>query len=309
MGHLQVSVGDEVKSLQRTEDGVVFEDGLLELSDGREMAWRWWGDPDGKPVFRIQGTPSSRLQRNPDASVQRNLGVRFLMADRPGYGGSTRKPGRGIADIADDYAQLLDAHGLDRVPAMGTSGGGPHVLALAARHPDRVPAATVVVGGTPLQGDEVARLVGVNARGYALAEEGWEPLHEFLVEIRERLLGDEGMQGVLSDAPASDRAIMTDPLWQRMSRENIAETLRQGAEGWTDESLAMHREWDFDPGDVKSSVTWWHGDDDMNAPLSAARRVVARLPGVDLRVWHDEGHFASLIHDREIVAELLSRSS
>ena len=309
MGHLQVSVGDEVKSLQRTEDGVVFEDGLLELSDGREMAWRWWGDPDGKPVFRIQGTPSSRLQRNPDASVQRNLGVRFLMADRPGYGGSTRKPGRGIADIADDYAQLLDAHGLDRVPAMGTSGGGPHVLALAARHPDRVPAATVVVGGTPLQGDEVARLVGVNARGYALAEEGWEPLHEFLVEIRERLLGDEGMQGVLSDAPASDRAIMTDPLWQRMSRENIAETLRQGAEGWTDESLAMHREWDFDPGDVKSSVTWWHGDDDMNAPLSAARRIVARLPGVDLRVWHDEGHFASLIHDREIVAELLSRSS
>ena len=309
MGHLQVSVGDEVKSLQRTEDGVVFEDGLLELSDGREMAWRWWGDPDGKPVFRIQGTPSSRLQRNPDASVQRNLGVRFLMADRPGYGGSTRKPGRGIADIADDYAQLLDAHGLDRVPAMGTSGGGPHVLALAARHPDRVPAATVVVGGTPLQGDEVARLVGVNARGYALAEEGWEPLHEFLVEIRERLVGDEGMQGVLSDAPASDRAIMTDPLWQRMSRENIAETLRQGAEGWTDESLAMHREWDFDPGDVKSSVTWWHGDDDMNAPLSAARRIVARLPGVDLRVWHDEGHFASLIHDREIVAELLSRSS
>jgi len=309
MGHLQVSVGDEVKSLQRTEDGVVFEDGLLELSDGREMAWRWWGDPDGKPVFRIQGTPSSRLQRNPDASVQRNLGVRFLMADRPGYGGSTRKPGRGIADIADDYAQLLDAHGLDRVPAMGTSGGGPHVLALAARHPDRVPAATVVVGGTPLQGDEVARLVGVNARGYALAEEGWEPLHEFLVEIRERLLGDEGMQGVLSDAPASDRAIMTDPLWQRMSRENIAETLRQGAEGWTDESLAMHREWDFDPADVKSSVTWWHGDDDMNAPLSAARRIVARLPGVDLRVWHDEGHFASLIHDREVVAELLSRSS
>ncbi|TMF40354.1 MAG: alpha/beta hydrolase [Chloroflexi bacterium] len=347
MGHLQVSVGDEVKSLQRTEDGVVFEDGLLELSDGREMAWRWWGDPDGKPVFRIQGTPSSRLQRNPDASVQRNLGVRFLMADRPGYGGSTRKPGRGIADIADDYAQLLDAHGLDRVPAMGTSGGGPHVLALAARHPDRVPAATVVVGGTPLQGDEVARLVGVNARGYALAEEhpdrvpaatvvvggtplqgdevarlvgvnargyalaeeGWEPLHEFLVEIRERLVGDEGMQGVLSDAPASDRAIMTDPLWQRMSRENIAETLRQGAEGWTDESLAMHREWDFDPADVKSSVTWWHGDDDMNAPLSAARRIVARLPGVDLRVWHDEGHFASLIHDREIVAELLSRSS
>ncbi len=298
-----------MRALQRTEDGVAFEDGVLTLRDGRKMAWRWWGEPDGTPLLRIQGTPSSRIQRNPDPSVQRQIGVRYLMADRAGYGGSTRKPGRGIADIADDYAQLLEAHGLDRVPAMGTSGGGPHVLALAAGHPDRLSAATVVVGGTPLVAEEVAHLVGVNARGYALAEVGWDPLHEFLVEVRKRLLSDEGMQGVLSDAPESDRAIMSDPAWQRMSRENIAETLRQGAEGWTDESFAMHHEWDFDPADVKTSVTWWHGDDDKNAPLSAARRGASRLRHVDLRIWHNEGHFASLIHDREIVQELLNRST
>jgi len=298
-----------MKALQQTADGVVYEDGVLRLPDGREMAWRWWGEPGGRPLLRIQGTPSSRLQRNPDESALKETGARYLMADRPGYGGSTRKPGRGIADVADDYAALLEHFGLERVPAMGTSGGGPHVLALAARHPDRVSAVTVVVGGTPLVEDEVKHLVGVNARGYALAEQGWQPLHEFLVEVRKRLLSDEGMQGVLSDAPESDRKIMSDPAWQRMSRENIAETLRQGAEGWTDESFAMHGSWDFEPADVKTSVTWWHGDDDKNAPLSAARRVVAKLRNVDLRVWHDEGHFASLVHDKEIVSELQSRST
>lgn len=290
-----------------TEDGLAYEDGVLTLADGRELAWRWWGDPDGRPLLRIQGTPSSRLQRNPDPNVQRSLGVRYLMADRPGYGGSSRKPGRGVADIADDYAALLDHHGLDRVPAMGTSGGGPHVLALAERHPDRVTAVTVVVGGTPLEPDEIAQLVGVNARGYELAEQGWEPLHRFLIEVRKRLLSEEGMQGVLSDAPESDRVIMRDPQWQRMSRENIVETLKQGAEGWTDESMAMHRPWDFDLAEVRASVTWWHGDDDKNAPLSAARRAVARLHDVDLRVWDHEGHFMSLTHDREIVQELLDR--
>jgi pimeloyl-ACP methyl ester carboxylesterase len=298
-----------VKALQRTEDGVVYEDGVLHLPDGREMAWRWWGDPEGTPLLRIQGTPSSRLQRNPDSNVQRSLGARYLMADRPGYGHSTRKPGRGIADVADDYAALVRAHGLERVPAMGTSGGGPHVLALAARHPELVAAVTVVVGGTPLVEEEVAHMVGVNARGYELAEEGWQPLFEFLVGVRKRLLGDEGMQGVLSDAPEPDRKIMSDPKWQRMSHENLVETLRQGAEGWTDESFAMHGKWDFDPADVKASVTWWHGNDGKNAPLSAARRVVAQLRKVDLRIWHDEGHFASLTHDREIVGELLSRSA
>jgi pimeloyl-ACP methyl ester carboxylesterase len=128
------------------------------------------------------------------------------------------------------------------------------------------------------------------------------------VQVRERLLGVEGMAGVLSDAPASDRALMADPAWQRIERESLAETLKQGAEGWTDESMAMHHKWDFDPAEVKTSVTWWHGDDDKNAPITAARRVVAQLPRVDLRIWHEEGHFASLVHDKEIVQELLSRA-
>ena len=51
-------------TLQHTDDGVVFEDGVLTLRDGRELAWRWWGDNDGTPLLRIQGTPSSRLQRS-----------------------------------------------------------------------------------------------------------------------------------------------------------------------------------------------------------------------------------------------------
>jgi pimeloyl-ACP methyl ester carboxylesterase len=190
---------------------------------------------------------------------------------------------------------------------MGTSGGGPHVLALAARHPERLAAVTVVVGGTPLVEEEIQQQVGVNARSYALAEQGWEPLHEFLEQVRLRLLSDEGMQGVLSDAPPADRKLMEDPKWQRMSQENLAETLKQGAEGWTDESYAMHGGWDFDAADVRAHVTWWHGDDDKNAPLSAAKRLVEKMPDVDLRVWHHEGHVVSLTHDQEIVEELISR--
>ncbi len=296
------------RQLRKTDDGVVYEDGVTRLRDGRVMAWRWWGEPDAKPVLRIQGTPASRLYRNPDSSVQRDLGVRYLMIDRPGYGGSTRKQGRGIADVADDLAEVVRAHGVERIPAMGVSGGGPHVLALAARHPDLVAAATVVVGGTPLEPDEIAQLVGVNAEGYAAAEEGWDELHELLVKVRERLLGPEGMGGVLKDAPASDRALMANPAWERIERENLAETLKQGAEGWTDESFAMHGDWDFDPSTIQASVTWWHAAGDKNAPLSAARRYAAKIPNVDLRVWQNEGHFASLVHDREIVAELLSRA-
>jgi pimeloyl-ACP methyl ester carboxylesterase len=292
-----------------TEDGLAFEDGVLGLHDGRELAWRWWGDDGGVPILRLQGTPGSRLYRNHNPQIQRDLGVRYLMADRPGYGGSSRKPGRGMADIADDLVALLDMHGLERVPVMGTSGGGPHALAIAAQHPDRISAVSVIVGAVPLEPDEVSGLVGVNAQGFAAAEKGWDALYAVLAPVRERILGAEGMQGVLSDAPATDRAIMESAAWQRMSRINSGEALKQGAEGWTDESFALHQKWDFEPRNIKASLTWWHGDDDKNAPLSAARRGVSQLRQVDLRVWHQEGHLASLVHEKEIVQDLLDRST
>lgn len=292
-----------------TDDGVRYEDGQLALADGRVLAWRWWGEPGWTPILRLQGTPGSRLYRHPNPAIQRDLGVRYLMADRPGYGGSTRKPGRGIAEVTDDLAGLLDHHGLSRVPVMGTSGGGPHALGIAARHPERVTAVSVIVGASPLEPDEVGRLVGVNSAAYAAADRGWDALHQLLDEVRARILGEEGMSGVLSDAPPDDRAIMQDPAWQRIARANNAEALRQGADGWTDESMALLHDWDFDPKAVRATVTWWHGDNDLNAPLSAARRAAARLPRVDLRVWRQEGHFASLTHETEIVRELLSRSA
>ena len=292
-----------------TDDGVSYEDGELMLHDGRRLAWRWWGEPGAIPVLRLQGTPGSRLYRHPNPEVTRGLGVRYLMADRPGYGGSTRLAGRGVAVIADDLAALLDHFELDRVPVMGTSGGGPHALAVAAKHPERISAATVIVGSSPLEPDEVSKLVGVNAAGYAAAERGWDDLHQLLVKVRERILSDEGMAGVLSDAPPEDRAIMQDPAWQRISRANNAEALKQGAEGWADESMALHGHWDFDPQKIRASVTWWLGDDDKNVPLSAAQRAAARVPKVDLRIFHNEGHFASLTHETEIVQELLSRTT
>lgn len=283
-----------------------FTDGVLQLRDGRELAWRMRGT-EGPVLLRIQGTPGSRIARDPDPSTQGRLGVRYLTADRPGYGGSTRKPGRGIADLADDYAQLLDHHGLDRVAVTGRSGGGPHALALAACQPDRVSAVSVIVGAAPLLAEEASRLVGINAEGYRRAEQGWEALHEFLVTMRRRLLED-GMAKVLDDAPADDRKRMADPAWQKGNAADTAEALRQGAEGWTDESMAMHGDWDFDPGRIRASVVWWHGRGDLNAPFTAAERAVARVPGARLEVLAGEGHFATLAHTEEILQELLSRT-
>jgi pimeloyl-ACP methyl ester carboxylesterase len=284
-------------------------EGRLTLRDGRTLAWCEYGPRDGTPMLRFQGTPGSRYSRYPHEESYDRLGVRVLVFDRPGYGASTRLPGRGVAVVADDAVELLDHVGLDEIHVSGGSGGGPHVLAFAARHPERARAATVVVGGAPLEEEDLDGLIEINRDGWYAARQGWEATYALLTPKREEILVDPlaGFRAVMDAAPASDKAVMEDPDWQRVLLEDVTEAFRPGAEGWADEAMALNLPWDFDPSDVRCSVTWWHGEHDANAPISAVRRLLAEMDGVDLRVWSDAGHLESYRRHDEILEELLAR--
>src|SRR5260370_11019480 len=90
-----------------TDDRVMYEDGEIQRRGSRTLAWRWWGEPGGIPILRLQGTPGSRLARHPNPAIQRDLGVRYLMADRPGYGGWHPPTGRGVLDFPRHLSVLL----------------------------------------------------------------------------------------------------------------------------------------------------------------------------------------------------------
>jgi hypothetical protein len=64
---------------------------------------------------------------------------------------------------------------------------------------------------------------------------------------------------------------------------------------------------DFDLADVLTSVTWWHSDEDRNAPLSAARRLVEQLHDATLNVWAHGGHLTPYKREGEILDELIDR--
>ena len=251
----------------------------------------------------------SRFSRHPHEDSYQRLGVHVIVADRPGYGASSRLPGRGIAAVADDSSELIDHLGIDAVHAIGGSGGGPHVLAFAARHPERVRAATVLVGIAPLAEEDTAGLIGLNQAGWRAAKQGWDTLFELLDKTRREVLVDPlaGFRELMDVAPPADKAVMEDPAWQRVFVQDLTEALQPGAQGWTDEGMALMGTWDFEPADARCSVTWWHAEHDANAPISAVRRLVAGMPNVDLRVWSDGGHLEGYRRHDEILTELLSR--
>jgi pimeloyl-ACP methyl ester carboxylesterase len=110
----------------------------LVVRDGRALKVLEDGDRLGRPVLVHNGMPNSRLLFAGDVESARKYGIRLISYDRPGYGGSTRQPGRTVADCAEDVRAIAAALGLDRLAVWGVSGGGPHAIACAALLPDLV---------------------------------------------------------------------------------------------------------------------------------------------------------------------------
>ncbi len=290
-----------------------FRDEELVLADGRTVAWTEYGPHDGVPLVRVPGTPSSRwaIRSDRDPWDERSLFV--VTTERPGFGRSTRLPGRGFTEHADDIAAILDNLGIEQAYVSGGSGAAPHILAMCARHPDRVIAATVLAGISPLEPAEADGMIGLNRTVWECASRGdWAGIRDIHEPLMQRMRADPlaSFEQVMATAPAEDQAVIRDEAWREVFTRSIREAFRQGVEGWTDASLAAFGNWpDIDPSMVRTSVTWWHGTDDRNTPYAAAKRLVSRLPNTRLITWPaGAGHMYAYQHEGEILDELLART-
>ena len=287
-------------------------DHTLQLSDGRTVAWTQSGDPEGRPVLRVPGTPGSRWTLRADQQPWLDRRVLMITTERPGFGASTTLPGRGFAEHADDTAAILDQLGIERLPVYGASGGAPHILALCARHPERVSAATILAGASPITDAEAEEELPLNRQARMLALEHDVPaLQTLLSPLRDAIVEDPlaAFRDIMATAPPDDLAIMSDPVWQDAFVRAAREALTQGIDGWVDETMAIINRWDeIELGAVSASVLWRHAPDDRNAPVTAARRVVDALPNARFEPWDAGGHLVAYHREGEILDELLSRA-
>jgi len=75
--------------------------------DGRVLAVEESGDPAGRPVLVHTGTPGSRHLYGPVVRDAAARGLRLISYDRPGYGGSSPRPGRTVASCVGDVDRLF----------------------------------------------------------------------------------------------------------------------------------------------------------------------------------------------------------
>lgn len=272
-------------------------------ADGRVIAFALWGDPSGFPVMSLHGTPGSRLGRWPNEDLYSRLGVCLVTHDRAGYGQSTRRRGRSIADEVDDVVTLADVLGFEHFGISGGSGGGPHALACAALLPDRVIRATCVVGIAPLGPSGLERdawLAGMDPEnvkefGWALAGEDvlTRELQALQQQIEERARVDPST--ILQDfeMSESDRAELARPEMVQIIRESTFEWAANGVGGWVDDELAVLQPWGFDPADISVPVLVRYGMTDVFVPPAHGEWLAANVPGCIVKINDAAGHLGA----------------
>jgi len=271
----------------------------LQTNDGRTLAFAAWGDPSGFPIMALHGTPGCRLQRWPHEDLYQQLGVCVVTHDRAGYGRSTRRHGRSVADAVDDVVAIADELGFERFGVTGASGGGPHALACAALRPDRVVRATCSVGVAPhgdggLEHDEwVDGMDPENVKELEMALAGEEALAEY-VEVQQaqaeaRVAVDPSTVLDDYDLSDSDRAQLARPEVMQILREATAEWAFDGVGGWVDDDLAFVSPWGFDVSRIAVPVLIIYGSADVLVPSAHGRWLAAHVPGCIAKI-EEGGH-------------------
>ena len=279
--------------------------------DGRRVAFDVHGDPAGPPVLYLHGVPSSRLEVHVFslADAARQAGVKLVAIDRPGIGGTDPRTGRTLLDCADDVAAVADALEHPRFALMGYSAGSPSALAAAIGLADRITTLGVVSGIAPGdlpelgagQADEVARMFGW-ARTHP------RRLRAMLHGMRLALHAPSLVaRAAAKGAPASDRAVLARAGATAQFAAMLDAAFEQGIDGVATEFALAAGPWPFTPDAISVPVRIWHGEQDRNAPIAAARWLDSTLSDSSLASGAHDGHASMLANQGATVLTELTR--
>jgi pimeloyl-ACP methyl ester carboxylesterase len=257
--------------------------------------------PAPMTILWHHGTPNVGQPPEPLFPTSDRLGVRWIGYDRPGYGGSARRPGRDIASAAADVAAVADALDLERFAVMGHSGGGPHAMACAALLPDRVVAVVAGASLAPYGADGLDWFAGMAPAGEAALRAALSGR-----AARERHEAREAAEEEMGFTETDARALAGEWSW---FGGIVRAALAGGTDGLVDDDLAYVAPWGFDPAQMTTPTLLLHGTADRVVPPAHGRWLSERIEQAELWLEDGEGHISVLRHAPAALEWLAERAS
>jgi pimeloyl-ACP methyl ester carboxylesterase/DNA-binding CsgD family transcriptional regulator len=278
---------------------------MIQLSNGRSIAYREFGAPDGVPLMLMPSSLRSSLGWPPESLAALDLGIRLIVPERPGLGLSDPDPDMTPASVAADMEEVADALGLDRFILSARSSGSPFGLAIAARMGPRV---SRVVLASPRLGVPAARGNRPGMLDYFFSG---VRRHPWLLKSAVAILRTKVSEKLLTSlvfhffdrSPVDVAQLKGNEALLQNSIDAVHEALLHTDQGLFRESELFVAGMDLDLAGLTAPVDVWHGTSDQIITLDEARAALTQLGIVpaSFQLVEGEGHLFVTNHHRAIM--------
>jgi hypothetical protein len=274
----------------------------ITLDDGRVLAFRCYGDPEGRDVLYFhEGMGSSLLPPGAEAMAY-DLGIRVIAPERPGFGQSDPHSDYSFDAVAEDVMTLAGRLGVQTASVLAILSGAPSALQTAARLGERARSVLICSGRPPRQTRERAGDNPLSIFRARIESNPWV-VETFYAVLRMRLspgLVNRMVERSVVHSPADQAFLSEHPEMIDFMTAYVTECLARSSRGPADEIRAFRRGRNLTAADVQAPITVWHGAEDRLAPLPDLLAYLGDKPR-DVRVIEDVGYTLALKHWRDML--------
>lgn len=267
---------------------------IINLKDGRKMAYKEYGNPNGRPLLLVHGTPFSKLMWRDVPGVLHNDLFRIIAMDRPGYGHSDFNFNGALENFPLDIVELLDQLNIDKVSIAGVSGGGPYTLICAQKIPHKLENIALISSVGPFVEQSIGDM-NANKKLYKIAQKRPRIIffqNHFIIKMIQRNPVDFITLG---------KKKLTGPDLEALEKDDFYLKLAEAyADGCRQKSTIRHNtmsydiintaNWKIPLEDIQKEVhVFWGGKDRSIGDQS--KYMAEKLPNALTHFYPDQGHF------------------
>lgn len=276
---------------------------------GKNIAYSWMGDPDGRPALLSHGMATGYLLHPNADSLLQSHNIKLYCLSRPSFGDSEPAPHKNPAQgAAEAIISLADHLKMDKWVAVGLAVGIIPIFRAAQDPSSRIKAIVGSSSYIPFHPDEDFKHFSPARRTANRFARSSPMLTELAVMITYRMMrikGPEHIWDTMYSACEADKKAASDPDCVALIRTAASLLTAQKHKALTNELRMIAGYWYEDFMQTEMPVHFLHGSDDPAIPINRLLELTNSKENMTVEQVSDAGELLFFYHHEKLISAIV----